>query len=92
MRAFLTRILRPCVVGLGLALMMTGGTLLFVDEVTLRDAAEMNRARMPSFFVRLAPAEPHEFRPPPWLPLTLMATGGLTVLYSLALPRPMTFP
>ncbi|MGE0378440.1 MAG: hypothetical protein AB7Q45_23785 [Planctomycetaceae bacterium] len=87
-----TRILRPCVIGLGLALMLTGSALLFVDEVTLRDAAEMDRARMPSVFVRLAPSVPHQFRPPPWLPVTLMATGGLTVLYSLALPRPIPAP
>jgi len=87
MRVFFARILRPCVIGLGLALMMAGSTLLFVDRFTLRDAAEMEQARMPSFFVRIAPASPHELSPPPWLPVTLMAAGGLTVLYSLALPR-----
>ncbi|MBX3438295.1 MAG: hypothetical protein KF861_12445 [Planctomycetaceae bacterium] len=70
--------------------MMTGSALLFVDQVTFRDAAEMDRARMPSIFIRLAPSHRHLFSPPPWLPITLMAAGGLTVLYSLALPRSLT--
>lgn len=87
MRALFAKIFRPCVIGLGIALLMTGSTLLFVERFTLRNAAEMERARMPSLFVRIAPASPHEFSPPPWLPVTLMAVGGLTVLYSLALPR-----
>ncbi len=87
MRAFFASILRPCVIGLGIALMMTGSCLLFVDQVTLRDAVEMDRARMPSIFIRVAPSAPHQFSPPPWLPITLMAAGGLTVLYSIALPR-----
>ena len=87
MRAFFARILRPCVIGLGLALMITGSALLFVDQVTLRDATGMVQARMPSIFIRIAPSAPHQFSPPPWLPITLMAAGGLTVLYSIALPR-----
>ncbi|MFV1991438.1 MAG: hypothetical protein ACC652_11935 [Acidimicrobiales bacterium] len=87
MRSLIIRLVRPCVIGLGLALMMAGSTLLFVDRVTLRDAAEMQQSRMPQIFVRVSPLTKHEFSPPQWMPITLLAVGGLTVLYSIALPR-----
>ena len=83
----LRRLLRPIIIGIGLALVMGGASLLFVERVTLRDTAEMAEARMPSVFVRIAPADKHELSPPAWVPLTMLACGGLTVLYSLALPK-----
>lgn len=83
----LRRLLRPIFIGIGLSLLMGGASLLFVDRVTLRDTVEMAEARMPSLFVRIAPAAKYELTPPPWVPLTMLASGGLTVLYSLALPR-----
>jgi hypothetical protein len=85
--AVLRRLLRPIFIGIGLSLLMGGATLLFVDRVTLRDTAQMAEARMPSIFVRIAPADRHELTPPPWIPLTMLASGGLTVLYSIALPK-----
>lgn len=87
MRSFILRLIRPCVIGLGLSLMMVGSTLLFVDQVTLRNSAEMTQARMPQIFVRVSPTTKHQFSPPPWMPITLLAAGGLTVLYSIALPK-----
>ncbi|MCA9026382.1 MAG: hypothetical protein KDA86_14340 [Planctomycetaceae bacterium] len=87
MRALIIRLVRPCVIGFGLALMMTGSTLLFVDRVTLRNATEMQQARMPQVFIRVSPLTKREFSPPQWMPITLLAAGGLTVLYSIALPR-----
>lgn len=81
------RLLRPIFIGIGLSFLMGGATLLFVDRVTLRDTQEMAEARMPSLFVRLAPSGKHEVTPPTWVPLTMLASGGLTVLYSLALPK-----
>ena len=81
------RLLRPIFIGIGLSFLMGGATLLFVDRVTLRNTQEMTEARMPSLFVRLAPAGKHEVTPPTWVPLTLLASGGLTVLYSIALPK-----
>ncbi len=92
MRSLIVRLLRPCVIGLGLSLMMSGSTLLFVEQVTLRSAAEMTKARMPQMFVRVSPQTKHEFTPPPWMPITLLAAGGLTVLYSIALPRRLVDP
>lgn len=83
----LRRLLRPIVIGIGLSLVMGGASLLFVERVTLRDAAQMAEARMPSVFVRIAPSARHELAPPAWVPLTMLACGSLTVLYSLALPR-----
>jgi hypothetical protein len=83
----LRRLLRPIVIGFGLSLLMGGATLLFVDRVTLRDAAQMTEARMPSMFVQIAPSARYELTPPPWIPLTMLASGGLTVLYSIALPK-----
>lgn len=84
----LRRLLRPVIIGIGLSLLMGGASLLFVDRVTFRDAAEMAEARMPALFVDLAPTGKHELTPPAWVPLTMLASGGLTVLYSLALPKP----
>lgn len=81
------RLLRPIFIGIGLFFLMGGATLLFVDRVTLRDTAEMTEARMPAVFVRIAPSGKHELSPPTWLPLTMLASGGLTVLYSIALPK-----
>jgi len=81
------RLLRPIFIGLGLSLLWAGGTLLFVDQVTLRDTSEMTEARMPALFIRLAPSSKHQLTPPAWLPLTMLASGGLTVLYSIALPK-----
>ena len=75
------------IAGIGLFFLMGGATLLFVDRVTLRDTAEMTEARMPAVFVRIAPSGKHELSPPTWLPLTMLASGGLTVLYSIALPK-----
>ncbi len=92
MRALIVRLLRPCVIGLGLSLIMAGCVLLFVDRVTLRSASEMDHARMPQMFVRVSPLTKHEFAPPPWMPITLLAAGGLTVLYSIALPRRLVDP
>lgn len=83
----LRRLLRPIFIGIGLSLLMGGASLLFVDRVTLRDTAQMAEARMPTLFVRIAPSARHELTPPAWVPLTMLASGGLTVLYSLALPR-----
>lgn len=83
----LRRLLRPIFIGTGLSFLMAGATLLFVDRVTLRNAAEMSEARMPAVFVRIAPTGKHEVTPPEWVPLTMLASGGLTVLYSIALPR-----
>lgn len=87
-RLMLRRLLRPIVIGIGLYLLMGGATLLFVDRVTLRDTAEMTEARMPNVFVQLAPSGKHELTPPAWIPLTMLASGGLTVLYAIALPKP----
>ena len=83
----LRRLLRPIFIGIGLSLLMSGATLLFVDRVSLRDTAQMAEARMPALFVRLAPSGKHELTPPAWVPLTMLACGGLTVLYSIALPK-----
>ncbi|MCA9076467.1 MAG: hypothetical protein KDA93_15685 [Planctomycetaceae bacterium] len=87
MRSLILRLIRPCVIGLGLSLMIVGSTLLFVDQVTLRNSTEMTQARMPQVFVRISPVTKHQFSPPTWMPITLLAAGGLTVLYSIALPR-----
>jgi hypothetical protein len=81
------RLLRPIFIGIGLSFLMGGASLLFVDRVTLRNTQEMAEARMPALFVRLAPSGKHEVMPPTWVPLTMLASGGLTVLYSIALPK-----
>lgn len=81
------RLLRPIFIGIGLSLLWAGGSLLFVDQVTLRDTTEMAEARMPDVFISLAPADKYQLTPPIWLPLTMLASGGLTVLYSIALPK-----
>jgi hypothetical protein len=85
--AVLRRLLRPIFIGIGLSLLMGGASLLFVERVSLRDTAQMAEARMPSVFVRIAPTVKYELTPPAWIPLTMLASGGLTVLYSIALPK-----
>jgi hypothetical protein len=81
------RLMRPLFIGIGLSLLMGGVSLLFVERVIMRDTAEMAEAKMPDLFVRAAPAQKYVVTPPAWIPLTMLTGGGLTVLYSLALPR-----
>jgi hypothetical protein len=84
----LVRLLRPLTIAIGLSLMMVGSGLMFVDRLVFKTSEDMRAARMPAVLIRSAPAVRQEFGVPAWMPFTMVAAGGLTVLYSLALPRP----
>lgn len=76
--------LRAFFLAMGISTCIYGAECLVVERFVL--AAEKPVATQPGAFT--APAKPpRDMNPPEWAPWSLLATGALVVLYSLAMRR-----
>ena len=76
--------LRAFFLAMGISTCIYGAECLVVERFVL--AGEMKPGEQPGF--NASPAKPaREMNPPEWAPWSLLATGSLVVLYSLAMRR-----
>lgn len=73
--------------GLGAFVGLSGMTLFAVDGVLLNLAPEAKESRVVLAVSSAAPDGRRMIDPPDWVGYTLVGMGGLTMLYSVALPR-----
>ena len=64
-----------------------GGVLFFVDHVTLNPRSEQLLLGSFGMTTSASVERPHIIDPPEWMPFSLIGLGGVTFLYSVALPR-----
>jgi hypothetical protein len=72
----------------GLFIIMLGISTMFVDKLVLKGQEDARRD--PNFrgiFTSLNQDRQHVFDPPDWAGFSLLSVGGITILYSLALPK-----
>ena len=67
----------------GLFLLLQGGIALGIEQVTVHDWAA---ARMSGLPTPMQPTGERVVALPAWLAPTLVATGGVTLMYAIALP------
>lgn len=79
--------IRSLFFAIGLSAFLGGASLLFVASVIVKEQPDIPRLRVPDLLTRERSDGSREWAPPPWLPMTLLTAGGLTMLYSIALPR-----
>ncbi len=78
--------LRAFFLAMGISTCIYGAECLVVDRFVL--AAEAKPAATQPGAYNAAPAKPpREMQPPEWAPWSLLATGALVVLYSMAMRR-----
>ncbi|QDU39046.1 hypothetical protein Mal4_33810 [Maioricimonas rarisocia] len=81
--------LRTIFFSMGLATLLWGLPLFFVDKMTLNQRGESASER-PGVIQTVSARNGDgilEVNPPVWLAYTLVTAGSLTMLYSVALPR-----
>jgi hypothetical protein len=72
----------------GMFIIMLGLSTMVVDKLVLHGQEDARRD--PNFrgiFTSLNEHRQHVFDPPDWAGFSLLSVGGITILYSLALPR-----
>jgi hypothetical protein len=75
---------RAFFMAMGIAGCIFGAECLVTDRFIM--AGEGRPAGSNAFFP--APARKREFVPPEWAPWSLLSVGAISILYSLALPKP----
>ncbi|MDB5334538.1 MAG: hypothetical protein JWN70_157 [Planctomycetaceae bacterium] len=72
----------------GLFVIMLGLSTMLVDKVVLHKKDDAKRdPNFRGFFTSVNEYKQHVFDPPDWAGFSLLSVGGITILYSLALPR-----
>lgn len=71
---------------LGFSLMLWGGALFHIDSVTLK--ADAPRNAVVDFLVS-EQGSSRTVQMAPWLPYTLIGVGLVTLMYAIALPKPV---
>ncbi len=79
--------IRALFFGLGTFVCLWGMSLVAVDGVVLSIGEEMLQSRVLRLVSCAAPDGRRMIDPPDWIGFTLAGMGGLTMLYSVALPR-----
>jgi hypothetical protein len=79
--------IRALFFGLGTFVGLWGMSLFAVDGVLLDLAEDASCSRMVQVISRAAPDGRRMVDPPDWVGYTLVGMGGLTMLYSVALPK-----
>ena len=72
----------------GMFIIMLGISTMFVDKLVLHGQEDSRRD--PNFrgmFTSVNADRQHVFDPPDWAGFSLLSVGGITILYSLALPK-----
>ena len=79
--------IRALFFGLGAFVGLWGMSLIAVDGVLLNVSEAAEQSRVMRFVSTPAPDGRRMIDPPDWIGFTLVGMGGLTMLYSVALPR-----
>jgi hypothetical protein len=79
--------IRALFFGLGTFVGLWGLSFVAIDGVLLNISAETSCSRVMQLISSAAPDGRRMIDPPEWIGFTLVGMGGLTMLYSLALPR-----
>ena len=79
--------IRALFFGLGAFVGLWGMSLVAVDGVVLSVAEDAQPSRVLEAVSQVAPDGRRMIDPPDWIGFTLVGMGGLTMLYSVALPR-----
>ena len=79
--------IRAAFLSSGLFLVLCGGMLFCVDEVTLSKRVTGSPSRLVSLIATPAGLDRLKVTPPEWMPFTFVGVGGVTMLYAVALPR-----
>jgi len=79
--------IRALFFGLGTFVALWGMTLVAVDGVVLSFGSGDSDARLVKTLTTALPDGRRVLSPPDWIGFTLVGMGGLTMLYSVALPR-----
>ncbi len=76
--------LRSLFLSVGVFVALVGAGLLKVDTIVLTGEGELVSDY--HGLIRVDDGDRHVIDPPDWAPFSLMAIGGVTILYSIALP------
>jgi hypothetical protein len=79
--------IRALFFGMGAFAGLWGMSLVAVDGVVLNVSAGAEQSRVMRLVSSSAPDGRRMIDPPDWIGFTLVGMGGLTMLYSVALPR-----
>ena len=72
----------------GMFVIMLGLSTMFVDKLVLHGKDDPRRdPNFRGFYVSVNEHKQHVFDPPDWAGFSLLSVGGVTILYSLALPK-----
>jgi len=71
----------------GLYLVLLGGGLFFVDELTLNQKISSRAAPLLNVLAQPDSSGRHHLHPPEWAPFSLLGLGVITMLYAIALPK-----
>lgn len=78
--------LRSFFFAIGMFVALVGGSLLQVERIVLTSHGDVAEAQNLYGLLRINGANERIVDPPDWAPFSLMAIGGVTLLYSCALP------
>lgn len=80
--------MKSCFFAIGLFMTLCGGSLLFVDKVTLNANEDPQpESAISSMFSSVTPGRQRVIDPPEWAAFSFMSIGAVTMLYSVALPK-----
>ncbi|MBX3442959.1 MAG: hypothetical protein KF774_11175 [Planctomyces sp.] len=78
---------RAFFLGTGVYVALAGATFFLVESVTLAAQTSADTTSWIRWMTTDALGQGRRIHPPEWLPYTLVAVGGVTVLYAIALPK-----
>ncbi|WP_437224604.1 hypothetical protein SH661x_003702 [Planctomicrobium sp. SH661] len=78
---------RAAFLAFGLYMVLSGGGLLFVDDVALNARISSKASPVLQWMGSSDESGRCHLQPPEWVPFTLIGVGIVTMLYSVALPR-----
>ena len=79
--------IRALFFGIGARVALCGLTVVFLDGFVLNVGADLCATRAIRLLTTYLPDGRRVLDPPDWIGYTMVGMGGLTVLYSVALPR-----
>lgn len=72
----------------GMFIILLGISTMFVDKLVLHGKEDSRRdPNFRGFYTSVNENRQHVFDPPDWAGFSLLSVGGITILYSLALPK-----
>lgn len=72
----------------GMFIILLGISTMFVDKLVLHGKEDgRHDPNFRGFYTTVNESRQYQFDPPDWAGFSLLSVGGITILYSLALPR-----